>query len=170
MNIKFVATAVIAGSLTAASVMAGEGARDRVTVGQFANQIVAVVGKDSPSAEGIRATLRALGVGRDIDANAPLTAEVAAMIADVLRVKVARPTNPKGPMSAGQAMTLAGHIGSIYIGATEGSVEPPVQCLTADNRGSCNDCCKETTGLTGQYCGRFCHMIERPPSPDEPQP
>lgn len=162
--------AVALGLLATAPGRAADRATDRVTVGQFTNQIVAIIGENPHGAENVRVTLRALGIGADIDANAPLTAGVAALVAEVLRVKVAPPSSPAALMTPGQATSLAGHIGSAYVGATEGSVEPPVQCLTSLNRGQCNDCCKEATGLTGQYCGRFCHMNVATPSPDEPQP
>jgi hypothetical protein len=169
MRTRTLTMAVALGLLAIAPVISAGGA-DRVTVGQFADQIVAAIGQDTQGTASVRATLRALGVGSDIDAKAPLTAGVAAMVAEVLRVKVAPPANPNSLMSPGQATTLAGHIGSLYLAAEEGSVEPPVQCLTSENRGACNDCCKEVTGLTGQYCGRFCHMNVATPSPDEPQP
>jgi hypothetical protein len=171
MKIKFLTTAIAVGVLGAASVMAADGVVDRATVGGFAGQLAWALGADSATFKLAKASLRAQGVKGDLDASAPLTAGIAARVAADLGIKVAAPSDPASPVSARQAATLAGYIGLMSLGAESTSVEPPNQCLSSENRGSCVDCCKEATGEKGQYCGRFCHAnVSPPPSPDEPQP
>jgi hypothetical protein len=83
------------------------------------------------------------------------------------------PANPMSPVSAEGASAIAGVIAMGYAAhGAAGSVEdPPNQCLSSENRGSCVDCCKAAAGASGQYCGRFCHAnVAPPPSPGEPTP
>jgi len=152
--------------------MAAPGAGSAVTMGQFATQVVAALGQDARDIEAVKASLRSLGLMADFDAMAPLSTGMAARFAGELGVKVTRPLAPTGPMSAGQATALAVHIAGAFVDkAAAGLADPPDQCLSSENRGTCVSCCKEATGLTGQYCGRFCHAnVPPPPSPDEPQP
>jgi hypothetical protein len=66
---------------------------------------------------------------------------------------------------------LAGHIAAIIVVGSATLTDGPSQCLTSEDPGSCVDCCKEATGLTGAHCGRYCHAnVPPPPSPDEPVP
>ena len=53
-------------------------------------------------------------------------------------------------------------------GATPSQVEPPSHCLLEKNHGTCVNCCKEATGLSGWICSRYCRNVV-PPLP-EPQP
>jgi hypothetical protein len=53
--------------------------------------------------------------------------------------------------------------------ATPAQGSGPEQCLSERNHGACVTCCKEVTGLSGPFCGRYCHS-DVPPPPGEPQP
>jgi len=158
-------------SFVGASAMVA-GAERVVTVGQFASRVVAAIGQDAGDIEAVKRSLRAMGLVTEFDAAAPLTAGMAARIAGELGVRVAPTPTPAAPLSTGQAVALAGHIAGVVVDkAAAGLTETPDQCLSSDNRGACVACCKEATGLTGQFCGHFCHAnVPPPPSPEEPQP
>jgi len=172
MTIKRLSVIFAVMLFAAATAMAAPGAGNTATVGQFATQLVAALGQNAGDIASVTAALRAMGVTADFDANAPLTAETAVRLASELGVKVTAPTASAGAVSAGQAAALAGYIAGVFVDhAAAGLSEPPSQCLSSANRGACNNCCKDATGLTGQFCGRYCHAnVPPPPSPDEPQP
>jgi len=143
-----------------------------VTVGQFATRLVAALGQDASDIGAVTAALRSMGVTADLDANAPLTAGMAARLAGDLGVKVAPPSTPASPVGAGQAAALASYIAGGFVDRAATALEdPPSQCLSSANRGACVNCCKDATGLTGQFCGHYCHAnVPPPPSPGEPVP
>jgi len=167
----FVTIAVVL-FVAASSMAATRAGGGVVTIGQFATQVVAAMGQDARDLEAVKTSLRTMGVSDDFDASAPLTAGMAAKLAGNLGIAVTRPATPAGPVSAAQAAALAGHIAAVFVDrAAAGVTDSPDQCLRSDNRGACVNCCKDATGLTGQYCGHFCHAnVPPPPSPDEPQP
>lgn len=166
----FVTVAVLL--VLAAGTMTATSAGGVVTIGQFATQLVAALGQDASDFAAATAALRVMGVTAKLDQNAPLTAGIAAQLAGELGVKVSAPSAPAGTVSAGQAAALAGYIAGVFVDqAAAGLGETPSQCLSSENRGACVNCCKGATGLTGQFCGRYCHAnVPPPPSPDEPQP
>jgi len=163
---------VAALSFVAPSAMVATGAERVVTVGQFASRVVAAVGQDASDIEAVKRSLRTMGVVADFDATAPLTAGMAARIAGDLGVQVRPSSTPASPLSTGQAVALAGHIAGVVVDQAAASLaDTPDQCLSSDNRGACVACCKEATGLTGKFCGRFCQAnVPPPPSPEEPLP
>jgi hypothetical protein len=165
MTIKRNLVILTATSMLVGHVLAGPG-RERVTVGQFATQVAKAFGEDTRNVATITVSLYA-----DLDRNAPLTTGLAAQIARDLGVKIAAPANPSESMSAGQSASLAGYLVMAYAGQGATPSDPPTQCLVSENRGACVECCKEATGLSGQFCGRFC-LANPPqgPSPEEPLP
>ena len=172
MKIRNLTMVIALGVLTVTNAPATDGVARRATVGEFATQVSRALGGDAMAAEMVRGAFRGMGVTAERDASMPLTASMATRLAADLGIKVTTPSNPESSMSVGQAATLATYIGRAWLSAvsTTESVEPPVQCLTSENRGACVECCKTATDEGGQYCGRFCHANVATPSPDEPQP
>ena len=144
------------------------------TVAQFLSRLaVQVKVQPSRTTESKAGAVKPATVQFDSSLNVPLTYDAVSRIAADLGVAIAPPANPGAVVSQAQAGAIASLIMASRAGA---SVEVPAddvpnQCLTSSNRGSCVDCCKEATGLGGQFCGRFCHANVPPPvSPGEPQP
>jgi hypothetical protein len=160
----------ISGSILAAERVAESA---KLTVGEFATRLVTAVGRDASTPTAVRDSLFAMGYRGVFDADAPFTSDAAHRIAMDLGVVVVTPSNPSAQLSQGQATSLVGQISRLYVEhtSTTSSGEGPTQCLTSENRGACNNCCKDATGDTGQFCGRFCHANVAPgPSPEEPLP
>ena len=176
MRKPFVALAVSAVLTVAVFAAAGSSSvkSTPVTVGDFAAQVAVALGYEVPNQKAAVDALRNRGVNLTVDLNSQLTdGQVARMMAD-LGVRVATPTNPASTVSQARASAFAGVIGSnealTTTPATE-NVEPPTQCLSSVDRGTCVNCCKAATGLTGKFCGRYCHAnVPPPPSPEEPTP
>jgi hypothetical protein len=144
------------------------------TVAQFVKRL-AIEANVQPSTMAVSkgATPRPATAWADLNSSAPLTYGTVSRIAADLGVRVAPPANPDAVVSSAQAGAIASLIAAARAGASVGipSDETPDQCLSSSNRGACVDCCKQASGLGGQFCGRFCHAnVPPPPSPGEPQP
>ena len=116
---------------------------------------------------------RALGSSLSFKAGTPLTDGVVALIAADLGLSVAPPSRPGSEVPAGRGEALARSIGAVLAGRSgvpPADVELPTECLSADNRGECVNCCKTATGLASNICSHFCQQITPPVSPGEPQP
>jgi len=175
MRKPFVALAVSAVLTVAVFAAAGSSSvkSSSVTVGDFAAQVAVALGYEVPNQKAAVDALRNRGVNLTVDLNTQLTdGQVARMMSD-LGIQVAAPANPASPVTQARASVFASTIGtteSLASTATE-NVEPPTQCLSSADRGTCVNCCKAATGLTGKYCGRYCHAnVPPPPSPEEPTP
>ena len=174
MRKPFVALAVSA-ILTVSVFAAASGVvkSDTVSVGDFAAKVAVALGYEVPNQKAAVSALRNRGVNLAADLSAPLTdGQVARIMAD-LGMSVAQPANPSGFVSSAKASALASTIGSegLTSGVTAENGPPPNQCLSSVDRGTCVNCCKDATGLTGKFCGRFCHANVPPPiSPEEPTP
>jgi hypothetical protein len=176
MRKPFVALAVSAVLTVAVFAAAGSSSvkSSSVTVGDFAAQVAVALGYEVPNQKAAVDALRNRGVNLTVDLNTQLTdGQVARMMSD-LGIQVAAPTNPASPVSQASASIFASTIGStdsLAAPSTESTVPPPTQCLSSADRGTCVNCCKDSTGLTGKYCGHFCHAnVPPPPSPTEPTP
>lgn len=144
----------------------------RTTVGQFATDLVVALGRDAQDMNAVRAAFKTLGAPSNFEASAILTDGMASRIASDLGVIVAAPRNADQAMSPAKASALIASISSMHVerpGFT--ADEGPTQCLSSENRGACVNCCKDASGLGGQFCGRYCHANVPPPvSPEEPVP
>lgn len=141
------------------------------TVGEFIARVSALTGQPQRSFLPSSAT-EAKAAGRS-ELLEPLTFGVVLEVAAGLGISLKTPSNPLAPVSAEQAGVMATQIAMNYSARGSGVTvdEPPTQCLSSDNRGTCVDCCKQAIGASGQYCGRFCHAnVPPPPSPGEPAP
>jgi hypothetical protein len=137
------------------------------TVGDFVKRVAVLTGTQS----GVVAKAKLESIA-DLTAAAPLTYGMVSRIAADLGIRVAPPANPDATMTVARAGAMASYVAAGLASASvEVPADPPDQCLNLDNRGACVDCCKTATGLSGQYCGRFCHAnVVPPPSPKDPQP
>jgi hypothetical protein len=144
----------------------------RATVGGFALRVSSLTSGQSAETGDVTTVMKRFGLPEGLDAGSPLTYGEIARIAASLGVAIAPEPNPSGPVSQDLSRAIAGLLSAAYAGhGAPATDEPPAQCLTSDNRGTCVDCCKAATNSTGQYCGRFCHAnVTPPPSPGEPQP
>jgi len=142
------------------------------TVGGFAVRLATAIGYDPVDARAAAGVLKGHGISFAADLSAALTEGEAARILSDVGIAVVAPANPATPVSPARAASLAAAIANTT--SVEGRSlqdEGPTQCLSSRNRGECNNCCKEASGLGGQFCGRYCHANVPPPvSPDEPQP
>jgi hypothetical protein len=165
LSMFVVAVAIAGGSPDAARQM---------TVGDFLKKVAVAAGEQPRDARAASETQKQRGLGEngEYDLSAPLTFGIVARIAGDLGVTVTPPSDSTRLVSAAQAGLIAGYIGANSAEATVSTLTvPPDQCLSSANRGACVDCCKAATGLTGKYCGQFCHAnVPPPPSPGEPQP
>ena len=162
------------------SVLAGAGAAGpsdaakQMTVGEFLKKVAVAVGEQPRDARAASEAQkqRTLAAGGEYDASAPLTFGIAARIAADLGVTVVSPGESTRLVSPAQAGLIASYIGANSAEAGVSTLTtPPDQCLSSANRGVCVDCCKSATGLTGKFCGQYCHAnVPPPPSPGEPQP
>ena len=147
-------------------------ATDRATptVGDFLARVAVLASQQQRGESSDAARVFELTAG--LDRSEPLTYGGISRIAADLGVSVTPHAVPTAPVSAERASTIAGLLASSFaVGGVATPGEPPNECLSSDNRGVCVDCCKAATGLTGQYCGRFCHAnVSPPPSPGEPAP
>lgn len=173
MRKPFVALAVSA-ILTVSVFAAASGVAksETVSVGDFAAKVAVALGYEVPNQKAAVSALRNRGVNLAADLSAPLTdGQVARIMAD-LGMNVAQPVNPTGFVTAAKASVLASTIGAEGLGVgLRTETAPPTQCLSSVDRGTCVNCCKDATGLTGKFCGRFCHAnVAPPPSPEEPTP
>lgn len=142
------------------------------TVGGFALRVWSLTSDQSLPAGNEAAAMKRLGLPGGLDAGSPLTYGEILRISTSLGVEIAAAPNPAEAVSQERSNAIAGLLARAYTGhAAPATDEPPTQCLTSANRGSCVDCCKAALDSTGQYCGRFCHAnVPPPPSPGEPQP
>ena len=144
----------------------------RTTVGEFAVRLATAIGYDTVDAGAAADVLKRHGIRLTADLSVALTEGEAARILSESGIAVAAPANPATPVSPARAASLA----AVVSGATSADGrslqdEGPTQCLSSQNRGECNNCCKAASGLGGQFCGRFCHANVPPPvSPGEPLP
>jgi hypothetical protein len=173
MRKPFVALAV--GAILTVAVFAAPSATkmSTVTVGDFAAKVAVALGYDAQDQKAAVKSLQKRGVKMTADLGAPLTdGEVARMMAD-LGVRVSTPTDADAFVTPAKANALIGTIGmqAASIPVIETTPPPPTQCLSSVDRGTCVDCCKAASGLTGKFCGRYCHSNVPPPiSPEEPTP
>lgn len=144
----------------------------RATVGDFAVQLATAVGYDAVDARQAAAALKRRGVTFAADLSAGLTEGEAARILSDLGMAVVAPANPATPVSQARVGSLLAAIPtSVSVEGLAPEDEGPTHCLSSQNRGECNKCCKEATGLEGKFCGHFCHAnVAPPPSPEEPTP
>ena len=141
------------------------------TVGDFLAR-VAVLASQQQTGGGSSDVTRVSKLTAGLDRSEPLTYGAISRIAADLGVSVTPHAVPTAPVSAELASTIAGLLAASFsAGGVVTPGEVPNACLSSENRGVCVDCCKAATGLTGQYCGRFCHAnVPPPPSPGEPTP
>lgn len=144
----------------------------KATVGEFAVKVAGALGLEATDAKAAATALKGRGVTFAADLSATLTEGEAARIMADLGVAVVAPANPAAPLSAARAGSL---VASIPTSASIEGISPqdegPTQCLSSVDRGTCVNCCKTATGLTGKYCGHYCHAnVAPPPSPGEPTP
>jgi hypothetical protein len=142
------------------------------TVGEFALRLATAIGYDPVDARAAAGVLKGRGIPLAADLSAALTEGEAARVLSGFGIAVVAPASPATPVSSGRAANLAAAIsGAASIEGRTVQDGGPTQCLSSRNRGECNNCCKEASGLGGQFCGQFCHANVPPPvSPDEPQP
>jgi hypothetical protein len=160
-----VAVAAFAAPVTPAS--AG-----KATVGEFALKVADAIGLDPVDATAAVGAMQRRGVWFSADLSATLTEGEAARVLSDLGVAVVAPANPGAAVSPARAGSL---LAVIPLSASRDGAatadEGPTQCLTSVDRGTCVNCCKDATGLTGKFCGHYCHNNVAPPiSPGEPTP
>ena len=168
--------ALVTGSLLVVSAFAGTAVNSQktVSVGDFAAKVAVALGYEAKDQTKAANLLRGRGIDLSADLSAPLTnGQVARMIEDlgIAHVKSGDSNALVTPAQAGSYVAAIG-IQSANLGLFLTEVDnPPNQCLSSVDRGTCVNCCKDATGLTGKYCGRFCHSNVPPPiSPEEPMP
>ncbi len=144
----------------------------RTTVGEFAVRLASAIGYDPVDATAAAGILKRHGITFAADLSVAMTEGEAARVLSEFGITAVAPAIPATPVSPARAASLATAISSST--SVEGRSlqgEGPTQCLSSRNRGECNNCCKDASGLGGQFCGRYCHANVPPPvSPDEPQP
>ena len=159
----------------AATVLAAPGApatAAKATVGEFAVRLATALGYDAPDAKAAAGALNRRGVTLAADLSATLTEGDAARVMSDLGIAMVTPANPGAPVSAARAGSLVASVpASMSIEGIAPEDEGPTQCLSSVDRGTCVNCCKSATGLTGKFCGHYCHAnVAPPPSDGEPQP
>jgi hypothetical protein len=143
----------------------------KATVGDFAVKVAAVLGYAVTDQEKAADALRAKGVDLMADLSATLTEGEAARIMSDLGVAVNTPVNSGNEVSDARASIMAGALSQMALESFSTQDTGPTQCLSSVDRGTCVNCCKAATGLTGKFCGRYCHAnVPPPPSPTEPTP
>lgn len=146
----------------------------KATVGEFALKVATALGYDAADAKAAVTTLQGRGLSFSADLSSTLTEGEAARIMSDLGMAVVAPANPGATVSMARAGSLVASLprsAGVESVSTSGGDPNPTQCLSSVNRGACNNCCKEATGLGGQFCGRYCHAnVPPPPSDSEPQP
>lgn len=144
----------------------------KATVGEFALSLASALGLDAVDAKAATRALEGRGVTFAADLSAALTEGEASRIMSDLGIAMAKPANPGAAMSPARVGSLVASIpASMHIDGKVTQDEGPTQCLSSADRGTCVNCCKEATGLTGKFCGRYCHANVPPPASDEePQP
>ena len=160
-------------ALVAAPLVAAPSAPEtRTTVGKFATDLVVALGREAHDMDAVRAAFKSLGAPSTFDPSATLTDGMASRMASDLGIVVAAPRNPEAAVSPARASALVASISSMHVEKSGISAdEGPTQCLSSENRGACVNCCKEASGLGGQFCGHYCHANVPPPvSPEEPVP
>ncbi len=164
--------ALSAGVAVAAFAAPGAPVATKATVGEFAVKVAGALGLDASDAKTAASALKGRGVTFAADLSATLTEGEAARIMSDLGVAVVAPANPGTPVSTARAGSLVGSIpASASIEGISPEDEGPTQCLSSVDRGTCVDCCKAASGLTGKFCGHYCHAnVAPPPSPEEPTP
>lgn len=144
----------------------------KATVGEFAVRLATALGYDAADAKAAAGALNRRGVTLAADLSATLTEGDAARIISDLGIATVTPANPGAPVSAARAGSLVASIpASMSIEGISPEDEGPTQCLSSVDRGTCVNCCKDATGMTGKFCGHYCHAnVPPPPSPEEPTP
>lgn len=144
----------------------------KATVGEFAVKVAGALGLDAVDAKTATAALKGRGVTFAADLSATLTEGEAARIMSDLGMAIVAPANPGAVVTSVRAGNLAASIPtSASIEGISPEDEGPTQCLSSVDRGTCVNCCKDATGLTGKFCGKYCHAnVAPPPSPEEPTP
>ena len=171
---KLVLVLALCAGLTASAFAApaAPAAAAKATVGEFALNLATALGYDAVDAKAATKALEGRGVTFAADLSAALTEGEAARIMSDLGIAVAKPANPGAAMSPARVGSLMASIPpSLGIDSKVTQDEGPTQCLSSVDRGTCVNCCKDATGLTGKFCGRYCHANVAPPASDEePQP
>ena len=173
MTKKILLVLALSAGLTAVAFAAPAApAAAKATVGEFAVNLATALGFDANDAKAATKALAGRGVTFAADLSAPLTEGEAARIMSDLGIAVAKPANPGAAMSPARVGSLVASIpASMSIDGKVTQDEGPTQCLSSVDRGTCVNCCKDATGLTGKFCGRYCHANVPPPASDEePQP
>lgn len=174
MTKKILLVLALSAGLTAAAFGAAAApvAAAKATVGEFALDLATALGSDAIDASVAVKALKARGVTIPADLSATLTEGDAARILSDLGIAVTAPANPVAAISSARAGSLVASIpASMSIDGKVTQDEGPTQCLSSVDRGTCVNCCKDATGLTGKFCGRYCHANVSPPASDEePQP
>lgn len=170
MNINRTIYPLAAAALLSASVAWGSAVPEGTnpaTVADFVKRVAVLTGTQSGAAA--KSKVESIA---DLTAAAPLTYGTVSRIAADLGIRVAPPADPDATVNVARAGAIASYVAAGLASASvEVPADPPNQCLNSDNRGACVDCCKTATGLSGQYCSRFCHAnAVPPPSPKDPQP
>lgn len=147
-------------------------AAGKATVGEFAVKVATALGYDATDAKSAASALKGRGVTFAADLSATLTEGEAARIMSDLGVAVVAPVNPGAAVNAGRVGSLVAAIPpSASVEGISPADEGPTECLSSVDRGTCVNCCKAATGLTGKFCGHYCHAnVPPPPSPEEPTP
>jgi hypothetical protein len=144
----------------------------KATVGEFAVKVAGALGLDATDAKTAAGALKGRGVTFAADLSATLTEGEAARIMSDLGMAIVAPANPGASVSSARAGSLVASMPtSLGIEGITPEDEGPTQCLSSVDRGTCVDCCKLASGLTGKFCGHYCHSNVPPPiSPEEPTP
>ena len=171
-----ISVALVVPSLAAS----GDGKANVETVGGFAVKLSAALGRNPATPEAAAASLRRAGVDLKADLGAKLTQGTASRILGELGMKVVNPETPEANVTVGVSSQLALSLSrsNALVGTDDkppgpGPGELPVQCLVAQDKGECNDCCIATTGcgdiredpLTGDPLPG-----PQPPSDEAPMP
>jgi hypothetical protein len=166
--------ALLAGVAVAAFAAPGAPAPvGKETVGEFALKVADALGLDPKDATAAVGALKQRGVTFAADLSATLTEGEAVRVLSDLGMTVVAPVNPGAAVSSVRATSMVAAIppSANLERSLPSEDEGPTQCLTSADRGTCVNCCKDASGLTGKFCGRFCHANVPPPvSPGEPQP
>ena len=174
--------ALCAGLTVAAYAAPGTSANaGKATVGEFAVKVATALGYTTPDSKTAVEALKGRGVNLVADMSATLTEGEAARIMADLGMSVTAPANPGAAVSTSKAGFLAGTIGAAHLESINPDVDPPTQCLSSVDRGTCVNCCKTAVGPlpdsghgtrdAGKECSKFCKANVPPnPSPEEPAP
>ena len=165
--------ALSAGVAVAAFAAPGESpAQGRATVGEFALKVAGTLGCDAADTAGAVKAFNVRGIWFAGDLSATLTEGEAARIMTDLGIAVLSPANPGAAVSPARVGSILASIPrTTVLDGMSSEDEGPTQCLTSEDRGTCVNCCKDATGLTGKFCGQYCHANVAPPASDaEPQP